>query len=89
MGWGGGSLTEQIRGHGGVVANRQIGQIRRSWPPAEPHAHQLRFERIEIGGFGVEGDGMGDIGGGHQPRYQGLELGGAADQLGLEPGLAC
>ena len=70
-----------------MVANRQIGQIRRPWSPAEPHAHQLRFERIEIGGFGVEGDGMGGIGGGHQPLHQGLELRGATDQLGLEAGL--
>ena len=88
LGWGRRSRTEQIGGHGRVVANRQIGQIR--WPraPAETQAHQLSFERIEIGGFGVEGDGMGGFGGGHQPPHQDLELSGAADQLGFEIGLA-
>ena len=67
-----------------VMADRDVGQIRRFRPPGQAHPHQLGPEGVEVGGFGVERHGPGGIAGRHQPLGQLRQLGRRGDQGRLQ-----
>ena len=66
------------------MADGDVGKRIVGFAPTNSYPHQFGLERVEICGFGVDGDRRFGIGAVHQPLHKGLQGFVARDQLRLE-----